>query len=111
MGLYDDAGLLDHVGFTSAIPSAERPALTTKLESLIEPPGFTGNAPGGPSRWNSERTGQWEPLMLLAGDRSYMGEYANKWLAKGLGWPFFVIVTIAALAAIPLYLLTSGGQG
>ena len=62
LGLYDDAGLLDHVGFTSAIPSAERPALTTKLDSLIEPPGFTGNAPGGPSRWNSERTGQWEPL-------------------------------------------------
>ena len=62
LGLYDDAGLLDHVGFTSAIPSAERQALTTKLESLIEPPGFTGNAPGGPSRWNSERTGQWEPL-------------------------------------------------
>jgi Mn2+/Fe2+ NRAMP family transporter len=51
------------------------------------------------------------PLMLLAGDRSYMGQYANKWLAKGLGWPFFVIVTIAALAAIPLYLMTSGGQG
>ncbi|MFL6760175.1 NRAMP family divalent metal transporter [Sphingomonas sp.] len=51
------------------------------------------------------------PLMLLAGDRSYMGRYANKWLAKALGWPFFVIVTIAALAAIPLYLMTSGGQG
>ncbi|MFL6766111.1 MAG: ATP-dependent DNA ligase [Sphingomicrobium sp.] len=62
LGLYDDAGLLHHVGFTSAIASAERPALTKKLESLIEPPGFTGSAPGGPSRWNTERTGQWEPL-------------------------------------------------
>jgi Mn2+/Fe2+ NRAMP family transporter len=50
------------------------------------------------------------PLMLLAGDRGYMGRYANKWLAKGLGWLFFAVVTIAALAAIPLYLLTSGGQ-
>jgi Mn2+/Fe2+ NRAMP family transporter len=50
------------------------------------------------------------PLMLLAGDKSYMGQYANKWLAKSLGWFFFVIVTIAALAAIPLFLLTSGGQ-
>ena len=50
------------------------------------------------------------PLMLLAGDKSYMGGYANKWLAKGLGWTYFVVVTIAALAAIPLYLLTSGGQ-
>jgi ATP-dependent DNA ligase len=62
LGLYDDQGLLHHVGFTSAIPAAERPALTKKLEALIEPPGFTGSAPGGPSRWNTERTGQWEPL-------------------------------------------------
>jgi ATP-dependent DNA ligase len=62
LGLYDDEGLLDHVGFTSAIPSKERFALTKRLEALIQPPGFTGNAPGGPSRWNTERTGQWEPL-------------------------------------------------
>jgi Mn2+/Fe2+ NRAMP family transporter len=51
------------------------------------------------------------PLMLLAGDTSYMGQYANKWLAKSLGWLFFGIVTAAAIAAIPLYVLTSGGQG
>ncbi len=51
------------------------------------------------------------PLMLLANDKSYMRQYANKWLAKGLGWLFLAIVTAAAVAAIPLYLLTSGGQG
>jgi Mn2+/Fe2+ NRAMP family transporter len=51
------------------------------------------------------------PLMLLAGDKGFMGQYANKWLAKGLGWPFFVMVTAAAIAAVPLYLMTSGGQG
>ena len=62
LGLYDDQGLLNHVGFTSAIPARERAQLTEDLEKLIEPPGFTGNAPGGPSRWNTERTGQWEPL-------------------------------------------------
>jgi ATP-dependent DNA ligase len=62
LGLYDEQGLLHHVGFTSAIPARDRPALTERLEALIEPPGFTGNAPGGPSRWNTERTGQWEPL-------------------------------------------------
>ena len=62
LGLYDDAGLLHHVGFTSAIAAKERPALTAKLEKLIEPPGFTGDAPGGPSRWNTERTTQWQPL-------------------------------------------------
>lgn len=62
LGLYDEVGRLDHVGFTSAIPSAERPALTKQLESLIEPPGFTGSAPGGPSRWNTARSMAWEPL-------------------------------------------------
>ena len=50
------------------------------------------------------------PLMLLARDRNYMGQYVNRWLANGLGWTFFVIITLAALAAVPLYLLTSGGQ-
>jgi ATP-dependent DNA ligase len=62
LGLYDDQGLLNHVGFTSAIPAKERPALTKRLEELIEPPGFTGSAPGGPSRWNSQRSMVWEPL-------------------------------------------------
>jgi ATP-dependent DNA ligase len=62
LGLYDDRGLLDHVGFTSAIPADERGQLTKDLEALTEPPGFTGSAPGGPSRWSSERTGQWQPL-------------------------------------------------
>jgi ATP-dependent DNA ligase len=62
LGLYDEAGLLDHVGFTSAIPAKDRPALTKKLEKLVKPPGFTGSAPGGPSRWNTERTAQWQPL-------------------------------------------------
>jgi ATP-dependent DNA ligase len=65
LGLYDEDGLLHHVGFTSAIPAKDRPALTRKLEKLIEPPGFTGNAPGGPSRWNTERTTQWQPLKPL----------------------------------------------
>ena len=62
LGLYNDRGLLDHVGFTSAIPADEKPALTSRLEKLIGPPGFTGDSPGGPSRWSTERTGEWEPL-------------------------------------------------
>jgi ATP-dependent DNA ligase len=62
LGLYNDEGKLDHVGFTSTISHAERPALTKRLEALVEPPGFTGNAPGGPSRWSTERSGEWEPL-------------------------------------------------
>ena len=62
LGLYDDDGLLHHVGFTSAIKAEERPALTGKLEKLIQPPGFTGNAPGGPSRWATARSAEWQPL-------------------------------------------------
>jgi ATP-dependent DNA ligase len=62
LGLYDDGGLLNHVGFTSAIPAKERPALTRELRALVEAPGFTGSAPGGPSRWNTERSMAWEPL-------------------------------------------------
>jgi ATP-dependent DNA ligase len=62
LGLYDDDGLLHHVGFTSAIKRQEKPALTAKLEPLIAKPGFTGNAPGGPSRWSTERSAQWCPL-------------------------------------------------
>jgi ATP-dependent DNA ligase len=62
LGLYDDGGLLHHVGFTSNVPSAEKPAVTAMVEKLIEPPGFTGQAPGGPSRWSTERSSEWEPL-------------------------------------------------
>ncbi len=62
LGLFDDEGLLHHVGFTSAIKAEDRPALTEKLEALVEPPGFTGNAPGGPSRWATARSMEWEPL-------------------------------------------------
>jgi ATP-dependent DNA ligase len=62
LGLYDKDGLLHHVGFTSAIKAAERPALTKKVEALIAPPGFTGNAPGGPSRWSTSRSEEWQPL-------------------------------------------------
>ncbi len=62
LGLYNDDGKLDHVGFTSAIPAEEKPALTKRLEALVEAPGFTGNAPGGPSRWSTERSGDWQPL-------------------------------------------------
>jgi ATP-dependent DNA ligase len=62
LGLYDDGGLLHHVGFTSNIPNPEKPAVTKMLEKLIRAPGFTGQAPGGPSRWSTERSSEWEPL-------------------------------------------------
>jgi ATP-dependent DNA ligase len=62
LGLYDKKGLLNHVGFTSNIKATERKALTKKLDRLIGPPGFTGKAPGGPSRWSTKRSAEWQPL-------------------------------------------------
>lgn len=62
LGLYNADGKLDHVGFTSGIAKADRSALTRKLKPLIQPPGFTGNSPGAPSRWSTERSAAWEPL-------------------------------------------------
>jgi ATP-dependent DNA ligase len=62
LGLYNEEGKLDHVGFTSSIHASDRPALTRKLKKLIKPPGFTGHAPGAPSRWSTRRSAEWEPL-------------------------------------------------
>jgi ATP-dependent DNA ligase len=62
LGLYDDDDLLHHVGFTSTIYDAKRAELTEKLEALKGGTGFTGRAPGGPSRRSTERSAQWEKL-------------------------------------------------
>ena len=62
LGLYDEAGRLNHVGFTSGIAAADRAALAARLEPLIGAPGFTGKAPGGASRWNNGEESEWEPL-------------------------------------------------
>ena len=62
LGLYDADGLLHHVGFTSSIAGHEKKALTAKLEKLIAEPGFTGSRPGGPSRWSTARSADWQPL-------------------------------------------------
>jgi ATP-dependent DNA ligase len=62
MGLYGEDGLLHHVGFTSSIKAADRAEVTKRLEALKEAPGFTGRAPGGPSRWNQGKESPWHPL-------------------------------------------------
>jgi ATP-dependent DNA ligase len=62
LGLYNDSGKLDHVGYTSSIPARDRPALTARLEALVGSPGFTGDSPGGPSRWSTDRSADWQPL-------------------------------------------------
>ncbi|MEO6418686.1 MAG: ATP-dependent DNA ligase [Polyangiaceae bacterium] len=66
LGLYDASGLLNHVGFCSALADHARPALLAKLESLAKTKskelGFSGSAPGGSSRWSAGRSTEWEPL-------------------------------------------------
>ena len=89
LGLYDDDGKLNHVGFTSTIAREDKPALTKKLEKLIAPPGFTGNAPGGPSRWSTARSAEWQPLKPklvvevsydhFSGDRFRHGTRLMRW--------------------------------
>ncbi|CDX22519.1 ATP dependent DNA ligase [Mesorhizobium sp. ORS 3324] len=89
LGLYNERGQLDHVGFTSTIANEERAALTKRLEALRGGPGFTGKAPGGPSRWNTERSEKWEPVrpQLVAevrfdhvtGDRFRHGTRLVRW--------------------------------
>jgi ATP-dependent DNA ligase len=89
LGLYDDRGKLDHVGFTATITDEQRPALTQRLEALRGPPGFSGKAPGGPSRWKTERSGEWEALRPelvvevrfdhVTGDRFRHGTKLMRW--------------------------------
>jgi ATP-dependent DNA ligase len=62
LGLYDEEGKLNHVGFTSSFNSEMRVKLKPIVEKLKGGSGFTGGAPGGPSRWSTERSGEWEPL-------------------------------------------------
>ena len=88
LGLYNDAGKLDHVGFTSALAREDKRALTARLEAM-KGEGFTGNAPGGPSRWSTERTSTYFPLRHelvvevsydhVTGDRFRHGTGLKRW--------------------------------
>ena len=62
LGLYNQQGRLDHVGFTSSFTAEQRHQLNAVVEPLIGPPGFTGKAPGGLSRWSTKRSMEWESL-------------------------------------------------
>jgi ATP-dependent DNA ligase len=62
LGLYGEDGLLHHVGYTSSFTQKQRAELMAILKPHLGGEGFTGNAPGGPSRWSTERSGQWERL-------------------------------------------------
>jgi ATP-dependent DNA ligase len=89
LGLYDEQGKLNHVGFCSGLKANERKELTPKLEKLVQAPGFTGRAPGGVSRWSTKRSMEWQPLKTelvvevsydhYSGDRFRHGTRLLRW--------------------------------
>lgn len=62
LGLYDSEKRLVHIGHTSSIRKDDRDALTKRLEALRGDNPFEVRVPGGPSRWATEKSGQWEPV-------------------------------------------------
>ena len=62
LGLYDDEGKLHHVGFVGSMGASERRRAGELLRPIVEPPGFTGAAPGGPSRWRRGKESEWFPV-------------------------------------------------
>ena len=89
LGLYDKQGLLNHVGFSSSFNAADREKITKMVEPLIGGPGFTGKAPGGPSRWSTRKSDEWQPLKTrlvvevqydhFTGDRFRHGTSLLRW--------------------------------
>ncbi len=77
LGLYDDDGVLHHVGFTSSLTADERARITPLLERLKGGEGFTGRAPGGPSRWSTARSSEWEALEPTLVVEVQYDHYAN----------------------------------
>jgi manganese transport protein len=51
------------------------------------------------------------PILKVAGDERVMGAHRNGVLSKALGWFYYVLICIAAAAAIPLLVMTHGGEG
>jgi ATP-dependent DNA ligase len=62
LGLYGDDGRLHYVGHTSSFSRDERRRVTERFLPLRGGTGFTGEAPGGPSRWARGRSTEWEPV-------------------------------------------------
>lgn len=62
LGLYDAEGELHHVGFTSGMAGIDKKALTKQLEDIAAEKSFTINLPGGPSRWSTARSVEWQPV-------------------------------------------------
>ncbi|MGA7745787.1 MAG: ATP-dependent DNA ligase [Candidatus Aquilonibacter sp.] len=115
LGLYDDDGKLNHVGFTSGFRDSERGPLLKKLQPLEKPPGFTGSAPGGPSRWKQTED-PWYPLAPklvvevrydhVTGDRFRHGTKILRWRVDKKPRQCTMDQLVVAQAASPLELLS-----
>ncbi len=75
LGLFDEAGVLHHVGVTASFTMARRRELVDELapyrrpslaghpwETWAAPEPTGGRTPGAPSRWNAKKDLGWEPL-------------------------------------------------
>jgi ATP-dependent DNA ligase len=75
LGLFDEAGVLHHVGVTASFTMARRRELVDELAphrtsdltghpwaSWAAPETADGRTPGAPSRWNAKKDMSWEPL-------------------------------------------------
>jgi manganese transport protein len=51
------------------------------------------------------------PILLVANDKAYMGEYANGRVSNILGFAYLIVILVVSLSAIPLLILTNVGQG
>src|SRR6185437_2204442 len=73
LGLYNKNGELDHIGFSASFTREQRKKLKPILEPLMGGEGFSGKAPGGPSRWTRDaRDTEWFPLKpKLVGEFQY----------------------------------------
>ena len=72
LGLFDDTGVLHHMGVASGFSAARRKALVAEIAPYrakaaehhpwISEDHPRGRIPGGPSRWNAGKDLSWEPL-------------------------------------------------
>jgi manganese transport protein len=51
------------------------------------------------------------PVLLIARDRDLMSDHANGRVSSVLGWGYFVLITLLAVVAVPLLVITNGGGG
>jgi Mn2+/Fe2+ NRAMP family transporter len=50
------------------------------------------------------------PILLVANDRDYMGDSANRRLSNALGSVYLVVLSVVAAATIPLMIVTKAGS-